>query len=874
MRLERNEHAKAAPSRIALNFWALVTIVLVLAVTSSGFAVRWTALPFLDKYQREQLAVHTREAAQKFDAILSRQRAFLTFIADDATVESSVMGYVDNPDYFPDLLQGLRRPKELVEAALFDAFGEELGAFSTDQDQGNQQPMDWPSALVETTLDAEISDRTVTVELFGSELHVVMALPVVHNGLVEGVVIGRHVLDAANVFPVHGYVENTHLVPIAQDASDHPTKQSDTGVEALLEANYFVVQNANLNELSAAGRVLIRDTIVALGSVLFGAFGVFAFIGHSVVIEPHRKIEKQKDALEEKERRLEAQKHDLLELAAIAERANDSIVVTDLEGRITWANPSFFDLSGYSLEDCLNHKPGSLLQGPDTDLQTVRAIREALEDFRPIKTEILNYGASKAPYWVSLNISPLEGDDGRPYAFLAISYDITEKRLQREEIERAQKEIEYQALHDALTGLPNRRALDDALADRTKNNKPTTLVRIDLDHFKNVNDTMGHEAGDFALSEVAKILKKETKERDMPARVGGDEFVLLLAEGTTPDAAETVANRILKQVRVPKKFDGSTIRFGASFGIASSHDGMLGVSDLVIGADAALYLAKDQGRNQVCRYTRELHQTVGTNRTLARELKAAVAEEEFEPFFQPQFDAVTHDIVGVEALARWPSKNLGLVLPDSFLPVAQQLSLIRAIDDIIYRKALRQIGQLQDEGLNISRLALNVTADRIRDPDVLAAVRQDKRDDLQITFEVLESVLVEEQNDQFKFSLDSLREAGVAIEIDDFGSGHASIVGLMKLQPDAMKIDRRLVDNIVHDPISYGVIGSIVDIANLMGLRIIAEGVETAEHAECLKRLGCHTLQGFGFCKPMDLRALRTFVKSHDAGSFMASSGG
>jgi len=557
------------------------------------------------------------------------------------------------------------------------------------------------------------------------------------------------------------------------------------------------------------------------------------------------------------------QAKEVAELAAIAERATDSILVTDIDGRVTWVNPAFEAMSGYSLDQMRGSKPGDVLQGPDTDRTVVRAIGESIRHRRPIKREILNYSSSGEPYWVMLSIAPLESDRGEHYGFVAISSNITTDRAQREAIVAAHDEIRYQALHDPLTELPNRRALDMALKDREGSGDGITIVRIDLDHFKYVNDTMGHDAGDLVLREVGRILRAETKEDDLPARVGGDEFVILLRPGGLAGDGVVIAERMLTRIRAPMSYGNKTIQVGASFGVASSADGILPAQEVIMGADAALYDAKESGRNRIRPYTPDLHASVLARRSMARELRRAVALEEFEPHFHPQFDARTREMVGVETLARWKSGKLGFLKPDLFLPVAQRLSMIEEIDDIIFRKAIGHVTRLNEMGLSIGKVALNVTAQRVQEPDVLRMVQDLRSKDFRIAFEVLESVLIEEQSDVFQFGLDRLRDVGVSIEIDDFGSGHASIIGLMQLRPDAMKVDRRLVHRITTDRQSRDVLRSIVGIAQSLDLTVIAEGVETLEHAGILTELGCHVLQGFAFCQPMDVHDLELFLAAY-----------
>lgn len=554
------------------------------------------------------------------------------------------------------------------------------------------------------------------------------------------------------------------------------------------------------------------------------------------------------------------QTKELRELAAIAERANDSITLADNAGRITWVNPAFERLTGYSLEECCGKRPGEFLQGPATDQSTRQEIGYALRNGRPIKREILNYTRDGEPYWITLGISLLENSAGVQYGFMAISADISKDVAQREALADANQEIAHQSLHDPLTELPNRRALDDALLARVKAQRPTTLVRIDLDHFKYVNDTQGHQAGDHVLKEVARILYSEVGEDDLPARVGGDEFVIVMRDGAGADQAFRLSERLLKRVREPIQYGSKVLQIGGSFGVASTNDGLLSVEELLIGADAALYEAKECGRNRVHVYTDDLHNEIAERRRMAKELKKAISNSEFVPYYQPQFDAETRSLVGVETLVRWHSPDLGLVMPDEFLPVAERLSLVEDIDALIFDKATTQISAIHELGIGIDKLALNVTVQRILDPNVLDAVRSKDLGTLELSFEILESVLVEDQTDRFHFAVDCLREAGVGIEVDDFGSGHASIIGLMHLQPDSMKIDRRLVQNVDQSPVSRGVIESIVNIAKSMDLTVVAEGVETLEQADALTEAGCDVLQGYYFSHPLSGKDLRAFA--------------
>lgn len=841
--------SRATNSAVVLKrFWALLLLVLVLAVISSALAVRFTATPFLVTEQREAITAQASKDARALETTLARHRLLLEFISHSPAVVDVVMGYVENGDVVANFLRRLAPEDALSSVHLYDAFGEEISRFDGQPDHSHAlDEAAFNQLIASIAAEEDAAERRVVFKLIDDKAYIALATPVRYQGLTEGVVASVLHLDLAEVFPTNDVAQRTFIVDTADLENPQARIPEHASIVALQGSNLSVVLVPDRASVEAAGQRLLTNVVSVLSLVLVGAFGVFAALGRAALVEPHKRLEEQKQSLSE--------------LAAVAKRANDAFVVTDAFGCVVWTNPSFEQLTGYTSEEVCGCKPGKLLQGEDTDPNTVEEIRVALRRRTPIKTEILNYSKEGNPYWVSLGISPLRNEQGEFYGFMAISHDITQERAQREAILEAKREIEHQALHDALTELPNRRALDIALRTRSTSNEPgATVVRIDLDHFKYVNDTLGHAAGDFVLCEVAHILREETKSEDLPARVGGDEFVILLGAGKTSEDGKIVAERMLERIQQPKQFEKKTVRVGASFGVASTLDGLLPVDQLIVGADAALYEAKDSGRNAVKLYTPQLHHIVQGRRSLALEIRRAILNEEFVPYFQPQIDANSHEIVGVETLARWHSPELGVMSPDTFLPIAEQLSAVDEIDALIFRKAIDQISALRDRGVCIPKVSFNVTAQRIQNPDMFLDLPNAQNLGFEIAFEILESVLVEEQTDLFIFSIDRLREMGISIEIDDFGSGHASIVGLMHLRPDVMKIDQRLVMPVNRSDTIRGLLQQIIGMADLMGLKVTAEGVETLEHAQILKELGCHTLQGYAFAKPKPVDDLYDFA--------------
>ncbi|MEL6206517.1 MAG: diguanylate cyclase, partial [Pseudomonadota bacterium] len=357
---------------------------------------------------------------------------------------------------------------------------------------------------------------------------------------------------------------------------------------------------------------------------------------------------------------------------------------------------------------------------------------------------------------------------------------IRQQRLQESyarALEAAKTELERQAREDTLTGLPNRRAFEEALAIRNvaqplpDGGQPpeTVLIRVDLDHFKYVNDVLGHAAGDAVLEHVGKLLQRSLRSGDLAARIGGDEFVLLLAAGSTTEGAETLLGRLRESLRDPVIYEGKACRFGASFGIASSRSGARDGEELLAFADTALYEAKDRGRGRVEVYTPRIHDRVLTNRRLADELRSALDQGEFEPFFQPQVDAVTMEITGVEVLARWrPSSGAEIRTPATFLDLAGQLRLTGEIDAQIFERARAVVPDLQSLGLCPPQLSFNVSSQRMHDPSLVSAARALRALGPRVAFELLESISIEEESQVFAYHVDALKEAGIGIEIDDF----------------------------------------------------------------------------------------------------------
>ncbi len=431
-------------------------------------------------------------------------------------------------------------------------------------------------------------------------------------------------------------------------------------------------------------------------------------------------------------------------------------------------------------------------------------------------------------------------------------------------LERARRELRHQAHHDALTGLANRRRLEDELearcaaADRTA---PCAILHVDLDYFKQINDTLGHRAGDNVLTHVANILRSTVSEGDFVARTGGDEFVILTAPGVGPDEAEKLAETLIERLSQPIMFEGEICKFSASIGIAFGAAECVGCDSqrILASADLALYEAKAQGRNRSEVFRESMRASAQARKSLSDQLFLALERDEFFPVYQPQIVAATGAIRGVEALARWRHPERGVLAPAAFLPWAERLGLLPAIDRKMLAQVARDERAWRAQGVEIGKISVNITSERLSDPALVDEIEELDQLRGRLCFEILESVFVDQLDDRLRHALDRLNELGVEIEIDDFGMGHSSIMGLLSLGPRRLKIPREFIAPLPDSERHAQLVRFVLDIARSLQIEAIAEGVETDAQRAFLCDAGCQLLQGYLFAKPMPSDAFLEF---------------
>ncbi|WP_320202847.1 bifunctional diguanylate cyclase/phosphodiesterase [Agrobacterium rosae] len=430
-----------------------------------------------------------------------------------------------------------------------------------------------------------------------------------------------------------------------------------------------------------------------------------------------------------------------------------------------------------------------------------------------------------------------------------------EAEARNTELEQAKTRIEHNALHDPLTGLANRRKLDlelDALSSPSSGErKRFAILHLDLDRFKQINDTLGHAAGDAVLIHAAQILTRNVREGDVVARIGGDEFVILIRQLNDKDNIKSIAAKIISDFSYPFDFDGFTCRCGVSIGIAFADVGSADARRTLINADLALYRAKATGRNRFEFFTQNLQAEIVNHKRTADEILAGLERGEFEAWYQPQFCANTLALTGVEALVRWRHPVRGILTPDKFLKIAEEINVVSMIDQIVLQHALQDKEIWRMKGIDVPRISVNVSVRRLHDDHLIDSLKQLAIKPGEITFELVEAIFLDENEDIATSNIERIKALGIDIEIDDFGTGHTSIISLLRLKPKRLKIDRQLVMPILTSPQERSLVRSIVDIARSLGVETIAEGVETHDHAALLRQIGCDMLQGYAFSRPL-----------------------
>lgn len=532
--------------------------------------------------------------------------------------------------------------------------------------------------------------------------------------------------------------------------------------------------------------------------------------------------------------------------------------MADLQGNFVRVNSQFLDVTGYSKNELDGMNVLGLFDEQDS-LLLKQKVQEVFKNGNAeAEIELLTKSGQKIPYYFTGRRTSI---NNRLYV-VGIGTDITEQRKAKERIVRL-------ANFDQLTGLPNRTLLNDhfryAINLAQRSGESLAMMFIDLDHFKDINDTLGHSIGDQVLMEVSSRLKSALREEDTLSRQGGDEFILILP-GADADGAALVATKLIEIISQPCLVGTNELIVTPSIGIAIYPDDGETEELLSKNADAAMYRVKHEGRNNFHFYSPEMQAQSERNLKLANALRHALVRNEFQVHYQPQLSLQDGRIVGAEALLRWRHPELGMISPAEFIPIAENNGQIIQIGEWVLRTATQQLKDWMDEGLSPMMMAVNLSAVQFRQKDLSKLITR-ILDDVALPYQYLELELTEAATMDNPLAaiavMDKLHEHGIRLSIDDFGTGYSSLSYLKQFNVYKLKIDQSFVRDISNDQDDKAIVTAIINMASSLGMQTIAEGVETAGQLAFLRKQGCNEVQGYYFSKPLTKEEFETFAKNH-----------
>jgi diguanylate cyclase (GGDEF)-like protein/PAS domain S-box-containing protein len=649
------------------------------------------------------------------------------------------------------------------------------------------------------------------------------SLPAWYNAAIDGTPIGPDVGSC-------GTAAFTGALVVAEDIRHHPAwiEFRDLAAQALLRSCW------SHPILSADGQVL----------------GTFAIYRRDVARPDAADLELVRASAGLAAIALErARHHEDQRLARVVfEQSVEGIMVTDAEGRVLVVNPSFEALTGFSAAEVVGQAP-AVFDAARHDPQVEAHQREALQATGRWKGEVWGRKKSGEAYPLALSLANVPGPDGAPSHRISILADVSDQKIQAARIEQL-------AFYDALTGLPNRALfldrLEQTLAASRRHGGHGAILFLDLDRFKEINDSQGHAVGDMALAEVARRFQTVSRKEETLARLGGDEFVLI-AEHADHQAAVRIASRMQRVLAEPLVLMGHSYSVGASIGIAFyPADGQTS-EDLIKRTDIAMYRAKASGGGYRL-YQAEMGAELEKRLNVAKRLARAMEAGELELYYQPQLDLASRQVIGCEALLRWKDAVLGWVSPGEFIPIAEERGMMGQLGDWVLREACRQVGAWADEGLRLAgRVAINVSAVQLEDPDIvgrlMGIVHAAGLSPEQFELELTESSMMADPERAVEV-FELLSAAGFGLSIDDFGTGYSSLSYLKRFAADQIKIDISFVRNMLTDSDDHSIVTTIIAMARSLGLQTTAEGVEEQGQAEALLALGCDFAQGYFFGRP------------------------
>ncbi|MEE8389072.1 MAG: EAL domain-containing protein [Acidiferrobacterales bacterium] len=553
-------------------------------------------------------------------------------------------------------------------------------------------------------------------------------------------------------------------------------------------------------------------------------------------------------------------------LSMALQQAADSVIVTDAAGIIEYVNPAFEDTTGYSQEDVMGKTPAIVRSGKH-DHNFYSKMWKIITSGKVYRDVFINRRRNGEIYYEEKTITPIKGANGKIVNYVSSGKDISER------IE-SQERLHYLAHHDVLTDLPNRmlflERLSHALTHCQRSDKTCAVLFLDLDRFKTINDTLGHDVGDRLLQAVGERLKTVVRDGDTTARLGGDEFTVLLEGITSPEDVGNVSRKILNKLSRQFSIDDQKLYTSTSIGISLFPTDGTDANTLLKNADAAMYRAKDHGRNNYQFYSADLGAKALEHFRLEADLHNALERGEFILYFQPQVEIQSGNIMGVEALIRWRHPDLGLISPAEFISLLEDTGLIVPVGKWVLETACKQVKEWQDAGIEVDRLAVNISSRQLEDANfvltVESALKETGFSPTKLELEITESLLMRHAA-QIAQTIRVLSGKGIRWAIDDFGAGYSSLSYLKRFPINTLKIDQSFVRDITTDTEDAAIVKAILAMSRSLNIEVVAEGVETREQESFLRAHGCNFVQGHLYAKPASPSDIEVLLRSGRQGT-------